>query len=153
MNCALILLSMGMIGLYLGFSSALGLFIWYARRRSTGRISWLVPAVYALLIYLPISLYLARFFAWSMQLRLGVLAAGGLLWVTIALLFPRLPPPLRSPLFGRQYLSLTMLIVASWCLTYWLRDQEPSLLVLGLAACTASLSALRDALPKYEMPA
>ncbi len=153
MDYSLLLLSMGMIGLYLGFSSALGLFIWHARRRNPGLIPRLAAAGYASFIYLPISLYLARFAPWPPQLRLGVLVTGGLLWAAIALLFPRLPRRFRSPLFGRQYLSLTMLIVASWCLTYWLHDPEPSLLALGLAACTASLSALRDALPRYETPA
>ena len=150
MRLSLLLLSMGMISLYLGFAAGLGLLFWKARARDSGLLSWASAGAYAMLLLLPASLYIARFRPWPPLLRTLVLLAGMALSLLLAFRLTQIPSKLRSPLFSRQYLSATMLVVASWCLTLWFSEPMPSLLVLGLASSTAALSALRDVPARYE---
>ena len=141
-----ILLTLGMATLYIGFASGMGLIArrgWIDKNKRWERA---LVVAYGLLIFLPASIVIQHYEAWSLSLRITVLLAG-VTSLAIAFLRPAwLPARLWSRTISRRYSALSMGIICVWCILAWQIQMSPAALFLGLAACLASLSSLRSSL-------
>ncbi|MEA1978289.1 MAG: hypothetical protein U9N80_10370 [Chloroflexota bacterium] len=141
-----LLLTLGMTTLYIGFASGMG---FVARRgwiENNKRWDRALVVAYGLLIFLPASIVILHYEAWSLGLRIVVILSG---IVSLAITFLRpawLPTRLWSRTISRRYSALSMGIICAWCILAWRIQMSPAALFLGLAACLASLSSLRSSL-------
>ena len=141
-----LLLTLGMATLYIGFASGMG---FVARRgwiENNKRWERALVVAYGLLIFLPASIVILHYEAWSLGLRIAVILSG-IISLTITFLRPAwLPTRLWSRTISRRYSALSMGIICAWCILAWRIQVSPAALFLGLAACLASLSSLRSSL-------
>ena len=141
-----ILLTLGMATLYIGFASGMG----FVARRGWIDINqrWerALVVAYGLLIFLPASILICYYEAWSFGIRTTVILSG-ILTLTLTFLRPAwLPTRLWSRTVSRRYSALSMGIIFTWCILAWRTQMSPAVLLLGLAACIAGLSSLRSSL-------
>jgi len=141
-----LLLTLGMATLYIGFASGMG---FVARRgwiENNKRWERALVVAYGLLIFLPASIVILHYEAWSLGLRIAVILSG-IISLTITFLRPAwLPTRLWSRTISRRYSALSMGIICAWCILAWRIQVSPAALFLGLAACLASLSSFRSSL-------
>ena len=139
-----LLRTLGMATLYFGFASGMG---FVARRdwmNNNQRWERALTVAYGLLIFLPASILIHYYEAWSLGLRITVILSG-ILSLTITFLRPAwLPTRLWSRTVSRRYSALSMSIIFAWCLLAWRTQVSPAVLFLGLAACLAGLSSLKS---------
>ena len=141
-----ILLTLGMATLYIGFASGMG---FVARRgwiENNQRWERALAIAYGLLIFLPVSILIHYYEAWSPGLRITVILLG-ILSLSITFLRPAwLPTLLWSRTVSRRYSALSMSIIFAWCILAWRIQMSYAVLFLGLAACLAGLSSLKSSL-------
>jgi hypothetical protein len=141
-----ILLTLGMAALYIGFASGMGFITrrgWIEKNKRWERA---LAIAYGLLIFLPASILIQYYEAWSLGLRITVFLLGG---ISLAITFLRpawLPTRLWSRTNSRRYSALSMGIIGAWCILAWRIQVSPAALFLGLAASLAGLSSLRSSL-------
>ncbi|MCK5054523.1 MAG: hypothetical protein KAR65_09600 [Anaerolineales bacterium] len=146
MNLIEILHTLGMATLYIGFASSMGFIArrgWLDRNQRWERA---LVVAYGLLIFLPTSILIRYYEAWSLGLRITVILSG-ILSLTITFLRPGwLPTRLWSRTVSRRYSALSMGIIFAWCILAWRTQMSSAVLLLGLAACLAGLSSLKSSL-------
>ena len=146
MNLIEILQTLGMATLYIGFAASMGFMArrgWLDRNQRWERA---LAAAYGLLIFLPASILIGYYEAWSPGLRITVILSG-ILSLTITFLRPVwLPTRLWSRTVSRRYSALSMGIIFAWCILAWRTQMSSAVLLLGLAACLAGLSSLKSSL-------
>ena len=141
-----LLLTLGMATLYIGFASGMGFVArrgWIDKNKRWERS---LAVAYGLLIFLPASILIQYYEAWSLGLRITVILLGV---ISLAITFLRpawLPTQLWSRTISRRYSALSMGIICTWCILAWRIQMSPAALFLGLAACLAGLSSLRSSL-------
>lgn len=139
-----VLIFAGIFSLYIGFSAVQGYLLRSTRGPTYRSAGWLIVAAYALLIWAPTSAFIALLAWLSPVLRIVTLISGG---VTTYLVVSRphwIPGSVWTHAFNRRYLGATMVLVALSALIPWLPDPNVGAITLGMAACVAGLTALRD---------
>lgn len=141
-----ILLALGMVTLYIGFASGMGFVARWGWLNKNQRWDRALAVAYGILIFLPVSILIHSYEAWSLSLRITVILLG-MLSLSIMFLRPAwLPTLLWSRAVSRRYSALSMGFIFVWCILAWQIKMSPAVLVLGLAACLAGLSSLRSSL-------
>ncbi|MGD2057183.1 MAG: hypothetical protein PVI04_00505 [Anaerolineales bacterium] len=134
----------GIFSLYIGFSAVQGYFLRSTRGPSYRSAGWSFVGAYALLIWIPTSAFIAMLDWMAVFLRLLTLISGIATIAIVAWQPEWIPDRVWSRAFNRRYLGATMALVALSALIPWLPKPNIAALALGLAACLAGFSALRD---------
>ena len=144
MHIMQLLMFVGIFSLYIGFSAVQGYLLRSMRGPSYRRAGWWIIAAYALFIWFPTSAFIALLSWLPIILRVIVILTGV---ATTGLVTSRpdwLPELIWTRGFNRRYLGITMILVSLAALIPWLPDPNVGALTLGMSACLAGLSALRD---------
>jgi hypothetical protein len=139
-----LLMFAGIFSLYIGFSAVQGYLLRSARGPSYRSAGGLIISAYALLIWIPTSAFIILLNWLPLILSVFTVLAG---IATIALVTFRpdwMPAMVWTRTFNRRYLGATMILVALAALIPWLPDPNIGALTLGLSACIAGISVLRD---------
>ena len=146
MELADLLLALGMSTLYFGFAAGMGFIVrrgWIENNQHWDRV---LAATYGILIFLPMTVFIGVYDAWSPVLRIAVILSG-IMSVTIAFLRPAwLPAPIWSRKVSHRYSAVAMAIIFVWSILAWRAHVNVGVLFLGLTACLAGLSSLRSSL-------
>lgn len=134
----------GIFSLYIGFSAVLGYLLRSLRGPSYRSAGWWIITAYALLIWLPTSAFIVVLGWLPVALRVLVILAGAAVPVLVLSRPDWIPGLVWSRAFNRRYLGITMALVALAALIPWLPEPNIGALTLGVSACIAGLSALRD---------
>ncbi|MGD8553233.1 MAG: hypothetical protein PVG02_06195 [Anaerolineales bacterium] len=139
-----VLMFAGIFSLYIGFSAVQGYLLRSVQGPSYRSAGGLIISAYALLIWAPTSAFILMLSWIAFGLRVISVLAG---MATIALVILRpewMPALVWTRTFNRRYLGATMILVALAALIPWFPNPNIGALTLGLAACIAGISALRD---------
>lgn len=134
----------GIFSLYIGFSAVQGYFLRSTRGPSYRFAGWSIVGAYALLIWIPTSAFIALLGWMPVFLRLLTLISGAATIFVVVWQPEWIPDRVWSRAFNRRYLGATMALVALSALIPWLPNPNVAALALGVAACLAGFSALRD---------
>jgi hypothetical protein len=127
--------------LYLGFSAVLGVLLRRART-SPGFLTWLWTGSYAILLYLPATVFILQRADWPENLPAATLCLGVLAAMAGAWQPSWIPPGLWRARFGRQYFALSMAAAAVWGLSSGASALALSPAAVGLSALAAGAAAV-----------
>ncbi len=144
MHIMQMLMFAGIFSLYIGFSAVQGYLLRSMRGPSYRCAGWWIIGAYALLIWIPTSAFIAILDWLPVILRALIILAGfAATWLVVSR--PDwMPESIWTRAFNRRYLGLTMVLVALAALIPWLPNPNIGAVTLGMSACLAGLSALRD---------
>jgi hypothetical protein len=133
---ALVSLWLGVISLYLGFAAIQGVLLRTHPQPARAWLSWSAALGYAVLLFIPASVFVTRFLIWPVSLRIVLLSVAlVLVWLGRRPTAPIPGEPNDRP--GRLYFGGSMALVALWASAAALSRPSAALILLGAAAILA----------------
>lgn len=136
-----LLITLGIATLYVCFSAGMGLLIHAARHNS--RRALLLAIGYALVLYLPATVFVSRFSVPILPIRLIIIAMGFIVAAVSALQPNWLPPQMWEQPYRGGALTIAMCLAAIWGLSFAVANGASTTLLLVLATLSAALASLR----------
>jgi hypothetical protein len=134
----------GIFSLYISFSAVQGYLLRSMRGPSYRRVGWWIIGAYSIFIWLPTSAFIFAL-NWLPAILRALVILAGLASTGLVIIKPDwMPGTVWTRPFNRTYLGVTMALVALSVLIPWLLNPNVGALTLGLSACLAGVSALRD---------
>ncbi len=141
-------ITLGIATLYICFSAGMGLVI-HAARQNSRRLQ-LLAIGYALVLYLPATIFVTRFSVPILPLRLTIIALGFVVTAISAFQPNWLPPHLWEQPYRGGALTLTMCLAAIWGLSFAVATDTSTTLLLVLATLSAAMASLRTTLQPHN---
>lgn len=137
-----IILSLGVITLYLGFAGVLGVLLQRARNNAKPGGMRALTLLYAGLLFLPASIGILGFADWPRWVRFAIALAGlGITWLGYQQPH-QLPEMIWERTFAHAYFAVVMALAAAWGFSLSFATQAFLPLPVAAAASLASLSSL-----------
>ena len=136
-----LLITLGIITLYVCFSAGLGLAIHASLNHSRG--GWLLATAYAMVLYLPASIFVLRFPVPPLPLRITILSIGIFVAVVSAIQPKWVPTHMWEQPYRGGALTLAMGLAAIWGVSFAYASGSSTTLLLVLATLSAALASLR----------